>query len=49
MQVVNNIMWNSNEPIKAAHIRKLANQSICNWYQRFYESKKTLGNLLHEK
>ena len=29
------VTLNSNEPLRAAHIQKLANQSICNSYQHF--------------
>ena len=46
-------MLNSNEPIKVAHLEKLANQSIWNGalmiemiYNSFNESKKNFGRLI---
>ena len=46
-------MLNSNEPIKDAHLEKLANQSIWNGalmiemiYNSFNESKKNFGRLI---
>ena len=46
-------MLNSNEPIKVAHLPKLANQSILNGalviemvYNSFNESKKNSGRLI---
>ena len=46
-------MLNSNEPIKVAHLQKLANQSIWNGplviemvYKSFNERKKNFGRLI---
>ena len=46
-------MLNSKEPIKVAHLQKLANQSILNGalvikmvYNSFNESKKNFGRLI---
>ena len=46
-------MLNSNEPIKVAHLQKLANQSILNGalviemvYNSFNESKENVGRLI---
>ena len=49
-------MFNSNEPIKVAHLQKLANQSLLNGAlvmemvnNSFSESKKTFGRLMKRK
>ena len=49
-------MFNSNEPIKVAHLQKLANQSLLNGAlvmemvnNSFSESKKTFGRLMKWK
>ena len=48
-------MLNSNEPIKAAHLQKLANQSMANGAlvmemvnNSFSESKKNFGRLIKQ-
>ena len=50
------LMFNSNEPIKAAHLQKLANQSMLNGIlvkemanSSFSESKKSFGRLIKRK
>ena len=47
------VMFNSNEPVKVAHLQKLANQSILNGAlvtemvnNSFSESKKNFGRLV---
>ena len=47
------VMFNSNEPVKVAHLQKLANQSILNdalvtemVNNSFSESKKNFGRLV---
>ena len=49
-------MFNSNEPIKVAHLQKLANQSLSNGAlvteivkNSFSESKKNLSRLIKRK
>ena len=49
-------MFNSNEPIKVAHLEKLANQSLLNGSlvmemvnNSFSESKKNFGRLIKRK
>ena len=49
-------MFNSNEPIKVAHLQKLANQSLLNGAlvmemvnNTFSESKKNFGRLIKRK
>ena len=49
-------MFNSNEPIKVAHLEKLANQSLLNGAlvmemvnNTFSESKKNFGRLIKRK
>ena len=49
-------MFNSNEPIKVAHLEKLANQSLLNGAlvmemvnNSFSESKKNFGRLIKRK
>ena len=49
-------MFNSNEPIKVAHLQKLANQSLLNGAlvmemvnNSFSESKKNFGRLIKRK
>ena len=49
-------MFNSNEPIKVAHLQKLANQSLLNGAlvmemvnNTFRESKKNFGRLIKRK
>ena len=49
-------MFNSNEPIKVAHLQKLANQSLLNGTlvmemvnNSFSESKKNFGRLIKRK
>ena len=49
-------MFKTNEPIKVAHLQKLANQSLLNWAlvmemvnNLFSESKENFGRLIKRK
>ena len=58
MRISNYVMFllNSNEPIKVAHLQRLANQSMLNGAlvikmvnNSFSESKKTFGRLIKQE